>query len=456
MTSERDYVKEIIDEYNIRLQEWGRSDTWTLTEFKMLEDLIYGSSRIRINANTLRRFFQQQTSSPQLATKNALCIFLGYESYSDFVMKKTKKVVNVSESFDGNNKVAKIKKDVIDEEETSNDKKKSRNKWLRRKVGSYSLYIGIIAILLFIVGVTFYSGIVKWYKEYLISRIRFEAVQTKGTSPLTVKFEYSIPESLFDSIYVIYEESNGDTIRKPLEKNMNVAYMTYIYVGKSLCYLKYGNRTLKTIRIETRTSGWSSYVREERQDFFCTRSFNDVYTGKGYISMSIQDISKNILTDKLFVSYTYYKEGLVDGDNFMVEARVRNSKEDHGIPCYDAMMYVFSDTGLHGFSINQNCYSYIKFISGEKTITGDKYDFRKYNFDTSDWHIMRIQVVNRETTFYFDDEPILNTVYENSLGKANEITLRFKGCGAVDYVKLYDSKNQLIYENDFEKNQNEE
>ena len=68
MTSERDYVKEIIDEYNIRLQEWGRSDTWTLTEFKMLEDLIYGSSRIRINANTLRRFFQQQTSSPQLAT----------------------------------------------------------------------------------------------------------------------------------------------------------------------------------------------------------------------------------------------------------------------------------------------------------------------------------------------------------------------------------------------------
>ena len=219
MTSERDYVKEIIDEYNIRLQEWGRSDTWTLTEFKMLEDLIYGSSRIRINANTLRRFFQQQTSSPQLATKNALCIFLGYESYSDFVMKKTKKVVNVSESFDGNNKVAKIKKDVIDEEETSNDKKKSRNKWLRRKVGSYSLYIGIIAILLFIVGVTFYSGIVKWYKEYLISRIRFEAVQTKGTSPLTVKFEYSIPESLCDSIYVIYEESNGDTIRKPGEKN---------------------------------------------------------------------------------------------------------------------------------------------------------------------------------------------------------------------------------------------
>ena len=46
--------------------------------------------------------------------------------------------------------------------------------------------------------------------------------------------------------------------------------------------------------------------------------------------------------------------------------------------------------------------------------------------------------------------------YNNSLGVANEIILRFKGCGAVDYVKLYDSDNQLIYENDFEKNLNEE
>lgn len=39
-TSKKDYTKNIIEEYNIRLQSWGNSDSWGLTEFKMLEDLI--------------------------------------------------------------------------------------------------------------------------------------------------------------------------------------------------------------------------------------------------------------------------------------------------------------------------------------------------------------------------------------------------------------------------------
>ena len=89
MASKRDYTKDIIDEYNVRLQSWGNSDSWGLTEFKMLEDLIFESSKMRINANTLKRFFQQRTSNPQMATYNALCIFLGYSSYAEFIMKKT-------------------------------------------------------------------------------------------------------------------------------------------------------------------------------------------------------------------------------------------------------------------------------------------------------------------------------------------------------------------------------
>ena len=33
---------------------------------------------------------------------------------------------------------------------------------------------------------------------------------------------------------------------------------------------------------------------------------------------------------------------------------VRNSKEDHGIPCYDAMMYVFSDSICTGTDVPGN------------------------------------------------------------------------------------------------------
>ena len=73
------YVKEIIEEYNIRLKSWGHSDTWNLNQFKTLENMLLEVTRINVNANTLKRFFQQRTSNPQLATKEALCIFLGYK-----------------------------------------------------------------------------------------------------------------------------------------------------------------------------------------------------------------------------------------------------------------------------------------------------------------------------------------------------------------------------------------
>ena len=89
MVSDADYAKLIIEEYNQRLKSWGDSDTWGLNQFKMLEDLIAEVTHVRINANTLKRFFQQRTSNPQLATKNALCVFLGYSGYSEFVIKHT-------------------------------------------------------------------------------------------------------------------------------------------------------------------------------------------------------------------------------------------------------------------------------------------------------------------------------------------------------------------------------
>ena len=85
------YIKEIIKEYNILLESWGSSESWDLNQFKTLENMIFETTKIDVNANTLKRFFQQKTGNPQLATKDALCRFLGYSGYTDFVMKKTKK-----------------------------------------------------------------------------------------------------------------------------------------------------------------------------------------------------------------------------------------------------------------------------------------------------------------------------------------------------------------------------
>lgn len=100
--------------------------------------------------------------------------------------------------------------------------------------------------------------------------------------------------------------------------------------------------------------------------------------------------------------------------------------------------------------MNENGYAYIKFISGENTIKGDEYNLSRFNFNSSEWHVMTIKVVNKKTTFYVDGEEVLGMDYKEPLGYANELTLRFKGCGAVDYVKVSNLDGKVVYEKNFD------
>lgn len=442
MVSDADYAKLIIEEYNQRLKSWGDSDTWGLNQFKMLEDLIAEVTHVRINANTLKRFFQQRTSNPQLATKNALCVFLGYSGYSEFVIKHTISADKPEVSDE------RVPKDQPVEPGTTVGSGAGDRQKPSPKYPAWTLAV-VIALVVIVLGIVGMGPMKRRYKEHLFSQIRFEASALKGASPMTVRFDYEIPSQLFDSIRVVYEESNGDVISKPLQSDSHAIYMTYIYDGRNICHLKYGNRTLKTISVETRTPGWSVYVWDDRQNSFGTVPFEKAKTAEGYISLPKEDVPLKIESDKLFVSYTYYEENLIDGDNFILEAKVRNSMSDNGISCFDAMMYLFSNTRMHGFCINQDCPSFVKFVAGENTIRGDQYDFKGYDFDLSDWRVMRMEVRDKQVSFSLDGVPVISMSYQESIGMANELTLRFKGCGAVDYVRLLTLDGEEMYATDF-------
>lgn len=460
MASQRDYTKDIIEEYNIRLKSWGNSSSWGLTEFKMLEDLIYESSKMRINANTLKRFFQQKTSNPQLATNNALCIFLGYSGYAEFVMKKTQQTTIQDEAENDKPNSNSIKEETKlpvagSNPDASNnliketEQKKDRSRRRYSSKGIYSLII-IIGIICFFV-VSYWDNIKAKYENHFISSVVFKSSLTKGASPFTIKVEYDIPEQLFDSISIVCVEANGDITTRKLKEGQHEIYATFIYPGKGVCQLRYKNKVIRSIDVESRTIGWSAYLKEDRSGLYQALPFSSVSTENGYLTLPLDKVPQDARTDKLFVSYTYYTDSIIDGDNFIFEARVRNSKEeDNGIPLYDIMMYIFSNTGFHGFTLNEKGDSFMKFISSENSITGDQHDFSHLNINPNLWHIMQIEVIDKNTTFYLDGQVVLKTNYSISLGAANELTFRFKGCGAVDYVKVMNLDKQVVYENNFD------
>lgn len=445
------YVKEIIEEYNIRLKSWGHSDTWNLNQFKTLENMLLEVTRINVNANTLKRFFQQRTSNPQLATKEALCIFLGYKGYTDFVMKKTKQ-----EAVD-------LIPEENDEEQDTENLEKEQTASGKNRIGQYSKGISnhikrrnkryfymVLFFMIIIAGYFLYKYKLKdIYIDYLISKIEFSVSRVRGTSPLTVTFSYDIPSPVFDEITIVYKEANGDILERKLLKGSHSVNTTYIYEGESFCYLKYKDKEIRKILLQSRKSGWSVSVREERKNIYKTFPISQALNDDGYVSLPFDSIPLDAQSNHIFVSYIFYKENLVNGDNFIFEAKVRNSAKEYAIPCGDIMMYISSDTGVHGFAMNENCYAYIKFVSGENEIKGDQYSLQQFDFNPSQWHVMKIKVIDKKTTFYVDGKAVLNMGYNNLLGFANELILRFKGCGAVDWVKISKPDGELVYEENF-------
>ncbi len=442
-------VKQIIAEFNRKFHTWGHSDTWTLGQFKILEDLIFDASHVRINANTLRRFFQQRTSSPQSATRNALCKFLGYDSYSDFVLRNAKASAPAKEEAvaaptplpESREKISAEKKP---EQTAEPDQCPATNKSRLSKKFRAGIAIAITLVTAAIAAALWYGN-----SDRELDRIYFEVNTRKGTSPVTVTLNYNIPERLLPMMRVVAVESNGDSLTRQLQSPTGNMFFTFVYPGLSELKLYSGDRIVRYIPIESRKIGWQSFVKEDYSGYFGFHLLDSLYRRNGVLSLPQSTVPEKLRTDKLFITYTYYRPGLVDGDNFTVEARVRNSDDDGGISCFDTMLYAFSDTAMHGFTLNREGYSYIKFISSENKFSGENYDFTGIGFDPSEWNIMRIDVRDRHTTFSLNGKTLMSADYQQAVGMLDEITLRFKGFGAVDYIRLSDSEDNTIYFENF-------
>ncbi len=81
------YVNKCIELLEANLQR-GKSAYWKDNDFQKLSNRIHDSAKISISVPTLKRLFGRikthENYNPQIETKNAVAIFLGYEDWQHF------------------------------------------------------------------------------------------------------------------------------------------------------------------------------------------------------------------------------------------------------------------------------------------------------------------------------------------------------------------------------------
>ena len=428
--TDKHLIKLLLDEVERKLG-WKDSSSWTNSSFLRLESIIFEKTATSISHQTLKRLFgkvkYKQNYSPQLATKDALSIFLGYQDWNDFVR-------------------------IHDRAE----KKQNNFSLLHWLAKNKKIVILCLTLLIILVG---FSGI------FIIKSVNknafvFYAENASGVIPHTVSFHYDISKIRGHDVFIDFDQKEIEDTSKfeKLNKDRNLINHCFDAPGFFNVRLIVDGDVCSSAKVHVLSENWNSYYFED--DNFSLRKFN--FGLERNVDDCVKDgllyISPEILTEKgirrntvYYIEHMLFKEFPVSADSCEMEVKYINTPEMGGISCYDVEFRLIGENGLVSVMlVQQGCYRWSEVTVGDMHLNGKFNDLIKLSADMSTWNVLKIEIKDYNALFMNGLDTIFSTKYNQPIGKIKGIRFVTKGSGAFDYVKLLNTQRTLKFEDHFE------
>jgi len=214
--------------------------------------------------------------------------------------------------------------------------------------------------------------------------------------------------------------------------------------------------------IENKDDKWIGFVSSLNGYNEENENYTDIVKdGRIYLAPSLSDKSY------YWTNYRYIKPEIlnkVSGDNFKIVARIKNPSSEGGISCYDPRLAVVSKDAKDAevTFMSDGCTYWASVGAADWHQNGGSWncnskdskceivDLSALGRDFSDWKVVALEVKDHNVSVYYENEKIYTMQYKGKVGNIAGIYLSFKGSGSVDWVKLYDANNTLVYEEDFD------
>lgn len=427
------HVKYCLQEIEQKL-DWGKSSLWIESNFVTLSQLISKETEISISPHTLKRLYgkvkYKQHYNPQKATKEALVKFLGYSDWNEFVSSCDDKY------------------DIKTEIEVAPEKP---SLWKRKDFRTGLYVLGVLAFLLLAQWAVLIKPFQNKNHENSFSFYTYDSI---GTVPYTVSVKYDIKKLSSDSVYIDFDfihPVTGPEIKK-LDKQRSLYNFTYQIPGYYHMSLNIQGHELANKNVLASSEDWDSYFYSEaKQDLWLD---NQIRTSRenGYLYYSRKNLSKNGFDTNTvyYVDHRFFKNFGIDGDNFEMNLRFKNSKETGGITCYDFVLTLFCKNDYSHFNLMETgCSSYSGIKVGELDINGVDEDLSSLTFDPNCWNNLYVIVKENTVQVFVNEALVFSDDYEGSNGNIIGIEQLFKGSGVLDYVHLKDLGTKEEFFDDF-------
>ncbi len=427
---EQEYLTYCLKKIEEKLQ-WQPSHLWKESDFVKLSQIISNQSNISISPHTLKRLFgkikYKTYYNPQLATKDALVKFLDHDNWQHFVSK-----------------IKSEKRDIIPIEK---DYKIKKNLFSR-----FTLVAGVV-LLLILVGVVLPSQRSK--NNFMISDDIFDVINSVGSVPFTVSAKYNLSNFKSDSLNIDFDFSHpirGKQIIK-IDKNRSTHNFTYQIPGYYSIDLLDQARVLSSKKILAKSNGWDSYVADEtnRANYWIDNQINSKdTTGYLYFSPKLLHANGFDINTVFYVTNRLYADFEIDGDNFELKTRFKNTKSLGGITCYDFILTLICEKKSNYLKLMESgCSQFSGVKMGDKIIEGTYENLSSFSFDIEGWNTLQLIVENKHVQITINDELIYHFDYTEPNGKIVGIENIFKGTGMLDFIRIQDLKTGKTFVDEF-------
>lgn len=414
-------------------------------------------SGILISLSTLKRLLNDQFNSlPQIATLNAITLYLGYQNWQDFKVKKQAENRNLAnESRPANSEESHPAHSEENRPADLTENPSAKNVRRRIPYRIIALGIGILALLVIIGSSNYFSsGRPKnsANRPKNGANVLFTAQKTTNNDiPNTVVFHYDIDNLAGDSFFI--QQSWDRRRRVRIYKNNHTLTDIYYEPGYHNAKLIVNDSIIRTIGVSIPTDRWFFYSKEALGRGYPSYIQSKKPIQNGVLSLDPQDIVNSKIDDQKdqVYLYTFFPGKFeAEGDNFILRTRIR-MKEVKNSACPFLMCEVFCQHNFMYFQTTlPGCTSNIDAQFGDHFMSGKTNDLSALGSDVRQWQDLEMVVKDRQATIYIGQREAFTKAYTSSAGLITGLGFISNGLCEIDSVDLKGLNGKVVYQNDFE------
>ncbi len=397
-SGELKYLSQLTEELTSQLQ-WGTPTDWKNSNFLELSNLVKRATKVRISADTLKRVMgktkTEEAYTPQLATKNALAIYLGYVDWADFKLKHS----------------------------LPPDEQKGHTATLFA-LPLWKVAAGIALVVL----ATFYFFIPKPPASYTFD---IQGKYLRGNAYHTAVFEYDVSSvTSTDSIFLSFGDGSP---KVRLDKGNTTLSHYYRGPGLYTVNLLIDNQSVYDTSVYLSTTGWEAHTffwQTDHTEYLPIYQFYDSATHTMRVPHDMARTKGIDTTQMYWVQYANFKDFGIDGDNFELTANLKNDKEIIPARCHHVKINVIGEKQqINLYFLKEGCSKWVNLRFSEVGINGSHHDLSAFGKDFSQYHRVKVHVKDKEASVYYDDKLLYKQRYQQPLGDIKGITFQFSGEG---------------------------